>query len=276
MAITIPDNTKIRITTDFLTPMNGHSMPAMIATLAITNPGPIAVDPSNGPTTAGQVQAIQAAGAAGAGGYVGYNPDANIPAGGPVSPIRHGIIEGFSGVVAGSPVYIDVTGADNSSTASGLTHTQQGGNTVELDAGTISATSNVEIVVPAGVTTLAGLDLTVNTTVAANDTNYWTLTLTNLGTGGAGSTVMLAASGNASTATAGNGGFAAGVPTVAVLSATAANLVVVPGQVLQLTLTKTASAANLVDLTVRAAFTGNQAAGKQVGVGWATDRIFFS
>jgi hypothetical protein len=127
MAITIPDRTQIRITTDFDKPNNGHALPAFISTVAITNPGPVAIDPVNGPDAkTGQTNVIQAAGAAGAGGYVGYNPDTNIPAGGPCSPARSSIVDGFAGATQGSPVYVDATGADAGGTASGLSHTPNG------------------------------------------------------------------------------------------------------------------------------------------------------
>lgn len=276
MSITIPDRTLIRITTDFLTPMNGHSLPNMVANVAITNPGPIAIDPVNG-TVNGQVQAIQAAGSAGANGYVGYNIDPNIPAGGPVSPIRQAIVDGFAGVVAGNAVYIDATSADASGTASGLTHTQpqtaSGNVTAEFDAGTVSATTVIEVVVPAGATLLTAFDLTVNTTVAADDTNYWTQALANLGNSSAAMLAVLDT--NTSKATGGNGGYAAGVPTAAILTGTGANLVVSGGQVLRLTMTKASSAANLVDLTVRAVFSGPIAGQGKIGVGWTTTKILF-
>lgn len=281
MAITIPDPTQIRMTTKFEVPMFSHALPAALLDTAMTNPGPVAVSPSGSVgDAANQARVTPAIGAAGSAGYLGYMPDPNQALGAAVSAVRNAIFDGFAGVVPGSPVYIDATGADASSTASGLTHTPQstaGSQVTEIDAGTVAATSTIEIVVPAGATVLSGLDFTVNTTAAPSDTNYWTEALTNLGLSGSGTTVMLAATAtNTSQATGGNGGYTAGVPTAAVLSATPANLNVAAGQVLQLTLTKTSSAPSLVDLTVRATFSGATSGAGKIGVGYTTTKIYFS
>lgn len=280
MPITIPDPTQIRITTKFEVPMFSHAMPAAILDTAMTNPGPVAVSPSGSVgDAANQARVTPAIGAAGAAGYIGYMPDPNQIVGAAVSAVRNVIIDGFAGVTPGAPVYVDATGADVSTTTSGLTHTPQSGagtQSAEIDAGTVSATSTIEIVVPAGATTLTGLDFTTNTTVAADDTNFWTEALTNLGLAGSGSTVMLAAADtNTSKATGGNGGYTAGVPTAAVLSATPANLTVAAGQVLKLVMTKAASAPNLVDLTIRATFGGSTGGQGKIGIGYTTTKIYF-
>lgn len=275
MSITIPDRTQIRLTTDFAEPMNGHSLPCLLADTAMTNPGPIAVSTSGATTDPStQAQCTPAYGDAGRAGYIGYNPDAKIAVGAPVSPVRNAVVDGFSGVTPGSRVFVDNTSADASGTASGLTHSQPAGTSVAAQPGTVSATATVMIVVPAGATSLQGLDVTVSTTVATDDTNYWTLAAINKGTNGSGSTSVLAdTAANTNKATGGNG-LTAFVPLSEAMSATPANLVVSAGQVLAITLTKTASAVNLVNLTIRATFGGSGAA-SAIGIGWSSTKILF-
>jgi hypothetical protein len=120
MPITIPDKTKLKMTTDFKTEM-GQRKPA-IAGVAMTNPGPVAVAAVQN-ASSGQVQVVPAAGDAGRAGYLGYNFDHDVPAGEGASVVRGVYIEGFAGVTPGGDIYIDATSADASGNASGLTHT---------------------------------------------------------------------------------------------------------------------------------------------------------
>ena len=119
MAITIPDRTKIRVTTD---EKNGMQKIPAVAKVAITNPGPVAVT-SSGAGEAGNAACIQAAGAAGRAGYLGFNLVPNVPVGSSLGVIKSAIVEGFAGMTPGSSVFIDATSADASGTASGMTHT---------------------------------------------------------------------------------------------------------------------------------------------------------
>jgi hypothetical protein len=127
---------------------------------------------------------------------------------------------------------------------------------VTLALGTVSATKAINIPLPPFAGTLARASLVVTTTVAANDTNYWTAGLVNKGAAGAGSTVMVDASAAAnSTKVTGGSAATAFVQRALTLSGTPANLdVSASGDVLVLTLTKTASAADLVDLSVKLDF----------------------
>lgn len=116
MPITISDRTKIRPTIDY------KHIPA-VAAVAMTNPGPCAVQ-TTGTTSSGNALVGPASGDAGRGGYAGYNVMSNVAAGDAPSLMRGGVIvEGFSGVSPGLPVFVDATSADASGTASGLTHT---------------------------------------------------------------------------------------------------------------------------------------------------------
>lgn len=122
MAITIPDITKIRLTTGVGNlPDCGQILPG-VASVAITNPGPVAAAAA-GLNSAGQPQLVQAAGDAGRKGYYGYNIKPNAGAGEPISPVRGAMVEGFAGAQAGDAVYVDATSADAGANASGLTHT---------------------------------------------------------------------------------------------------------------------------------------------------------
>ncbi|MDF1498525.1 MAG: hypothetical protein P1P85_04205 [Patescibacteria group bacterium] len=84
--------------------------------------------------------------------------------------------------------------------------------------------------------------------LAANDTNYVTFTLVNKGQAGVGTTAMLAATdANTTKATGGSALVAKGKRALTV-HGTAANLVVVKGDVLELTITASGTLANTVTL----------------------------
>src|SRR5687768_9695996 len=128
MPITIADRTQIRPTVDYK-----HIQ--CVAGVALTNPGPVAVMAA-GTSSSGNALVEQAAGDAGRGGYVGYNVMSDVPAGRAPSVIRGGVVvEGFTGVVPRSPVFIDATSADAGETASGLTHTAPGTGDVRTPIG---------------------------------------------------------------------------------------------------------------------------------------------
>jgi len=112
---------------------------------------------------------------------------------------------------------------------------------------TIATTGNTDglIVVPfAGVLTSAIFYGT--TALAANDTNYVTFTITNLGQAGAGTTEMLGAvNGNTTKATGGSAISLATKKTLSI-SGTAANLVVAAGDLLRVRAAATGTLANTV------------------------------
>lgn len=121
-----------------------------------------------------------------------------------------------------------------------------------MNLGDISATTSpLRIVAKMPVDgTLSGADIIVNTAITANDTNYWTFALTNKGGDGTGSTALLAASDANTTKATGGTGLTAYDTTALTLHGTASNLNFSAGDVIVLTATKAASAANLVDTTI--------------------------
>jgi hypothetical protein len=127
---------------------------------------------------------------------------------------------------------------------------------IVLALGTVSATKAINIPLPPFAGTLARVSLTVTTTVAANDTNYWTAGIVNKGAAGAGSTVMVDASAAAnSTKATGGSAATAFIQRALTLSAVGGALdVSASGDTLVLTLTKAASGADLVDLAVKLDF----------------------
>lgn len=129
-------------------------------------------------------------------------------------------------------------------------------NNIPMNLGTLSATTSplkiVAVIPRKG--TITGVDLVVNTTITANDTNYWTFALTNKGTDGTGTTVLLAATDANTTKATGGIGLAAYDTTALTLSSTTADLNFNAGDVITLTATKAVSASNLVDLTVNLKF----------------------
>lgn len=83
-------------------------------------------------------------------------------------------------------------------------------------------------------------------TLAANDTNYVTFTLTNIGQAGSGTTVMLAATDANTTKATGGSAVTADVPRNLTLTSTGANLAVNSGDLIRLTLTQTGTLANTI------------------------------
>jgi hypothetical protein len=124
-AITIPDRTAIRLTTDNTPPNNGQQLPTVLASAAMVNPGPIRPHVTqNNP--AGNCIGIPAVGAAGSNGCIGYNIKSNVAAGEPLQVHKGVVVDGFAGVTPGLPVYADATNSDAAADASGLSHTQIG------------------------------------------------------------------------------------------------------------------------------------------------------
>jgi hypothetical protein len=115
--------------------------------------------------------------------------------------------------------------------------------------GTVNATTTVtkKLIAPcAG--SITGLAIAVNTTVATSDVNYWTVSAVNKGASGAGSTALLLATDANTTKTTGGSGLTNYVTRYLSLHGTPANLVVAKGDVIIFTFTKTAAAADLVEL----------------------------
>lgn len=126
------DRTLIRPTHGNTAPENAQQLPTMIASVDMTNPGPVAANTVQN-NAAGNCQVLPAAAAAGAkggaaagGGYVGYNLKAPIRTGEPCRVVCGQIIDGFVGVMPGQAVYVDATSADAGANASGLSHAPNG------------------------------------------------------------------------------------------------------------------------------------------------------
>lgn len=120
-----------------------------------------------------------------------------------------------------------------------------------MNFGTISATTSVDKVLgslPRNAT-ITAIKLTVNTTVAAHDTNYWTFAVTNR-TSGAGTTVLLAATDANTTKATGGSAVTAYTARTLTLTSTTADLLVDEGDLISFTATKAASASDLVDCTL--------------------------
>ena len=123
---------------------------------------------------------------------------------------------------------------------------------ITVDLGTLSATEAAKIIpLPNFAGKLVRATLTVETTVAASDTDYWTFAITNKGAAGAGSTAMLAATDANTTKATGGAGLVNFDQRVLTLHGTAANLDVAAEDVLIFVATKTASGANLVDAVLK-------------------------
>jgi len=125
-----------------------------------------------------------------------------------------------------------------------------------IQLGTISATTTIRAICPAVAGVLTKASIAVGTTIAADDTDYWTIGIVNKGPAGSGTTAMADAADDAnSTKATGGSGITGNVKRNLTLHGTPANLVTAAEDVLEITLTKAGSAADLVGATLRLDFT---------------------
>lgn len=140
---------------------------------------------------------------------------------------------------------IDSTSKVLSNIASGLSMGQQGATI----ATTTGGTNDVFMIAPAaGVLSSAlfsGVDV-----LAANDTNFITFGITNLGQAGAGTAAMLAATDANTTKATGGTALAANTVRSLTLNGTAANLVVAAGDRIRIRATVSGTLANTVTFPV--------------------------
>lgn len=138
---------------------------------------------------------------------------------------------------------LDSTTLVNSNVRSGFSVFQQGA--------TIATTSNSDVYVVCPVAgTLSAAWFSGVDALTANDTNYITFSITNLGTAGSGTTVMLAATDANTTKATGGTGLSANARRVLTLNGTAGNLVVAAGDRLRIRAAVTNTLANTVTFPV--------------------------
>jgi hypothetical protein len=138
---------------------------------------------------------------------------------------------------------IDSTSKIASNIVSGYSEMVQGA--------TIATTSNSDAYViadAAGV--LTGARFSGTDALAANDTNYITFTITNLGTSGSGTATMLAATDANTTKATGGTALTANASRSLTLNGTATNLVVAAGDRLRIRAAATGTLANTVTFPV--------------------------
>lgn len=155
----------------------------------------------------------------------------------------------ITGAAISGGTTLDSTSKVASNIATGLSMAQQGA--------TIATTGNSDVfmIAPAaGVLSsvvFSGVDA-----LAANDTNYITFSITNLGQAGAGSAAMLAATDANTTKATGGTAIAANTVRTLSLNGTAANLVVAAGDRIRIRAAATGTLANTVTFPVyRMSFT---------------------
>ena len=133
----------------------------------------------------------------------------------------------------------DITRTDLSSAA--------GSKVVQKEGGTIATTSTTDEYVTAPETgTLVSAEVAPLVALTANDTNYITWSITNLGQAGAGSTAMLAVSDANTTKATGGTGLAISTKRSLTVHGTAANVAVTQGDLLRIRATATGTLANTV------------------------------
>lgn len=122
-----------------------------------------------------------------------------------------------------------------------------GRQAVQRVGGTIATTgATVEYMVVQEAGSLQSAEVTPLVALTANDTNYITWTIVNLGQTGGGSTAMLAVSDLNTTKATGGLGLAINTKRVLTIHGTGANLVVAAGDLLSITATATGTLANTV------------------------------
>lgn len=140
---------------------------------------------------------------------------------------------------------MDSTTLVNSNVRAGFTLAQQGATI----ATTTGGTNDVFVVAPVAGTLSAARFSGVDA-LTANDTNYITFSITNLGTAGSGSAAMLAATDANTTKATGGTGLSANTLRTLTLNGTAANLVVAAGDRLRIRATVSGTLANTVTFPV--------------------------
>jgi hypothetical protein len=122
---------------------------------------------------------------------------------------------------------------------------------ISQQGATIATTGNsdVFVVIPAA-GRLVGVDFSGVDALAANNTNYITFSITNLGTGGSGSAAMLAATAANTTQVTGGSATVANARRALTLTGTAADLVVAAGQRLRIRAAATGTLANTITFPV--------------------------
>ena len=128
----------------------------------------------------------------------------------------------------------------------------------QVNPATIATTGNTDSYIVVGETgTLVSVDFSGVDVLAANDTNYITFSITNLGQAGAGTTVMLAATDANTTKATGGTALAANTKRSLTVTATGGDLVVTAGDRLLIRAAATGTLANTVTFPVYSArFTG--------------------
>lgn len=136
---------------------------------------------------------------------------------------------------------------ENRGTTTSCAFALVGNKALQTIAATVTTTGNTDtyVIVPES-GTLAGIDFSAVDALAANDTNYVTFSVTNLGQAGAGTTAMLAATDANTTKATGGTALAANTKRALTLHGTAANLAVAAGDRLLIRVAASGTLANTV------------------------------
>ena len=143
-----------------------------------------------------------------------------------------------------------LTGTTLSSTTKSLSNVRSGFSALQQGA-TIATTGNSDVfVIVAADGTLSGVDFSGVDALAANNSNFITFSITNLGQAGAGSAAMLAATDANTTKVTGGTALTANARRSLTLTGTAADLIVVVGDRLRIRAAATGTLANTVTFPV--------------------------
>lgn len=153
----------------------------------------------------------------------------------------------ISATVAGAPLGTMIEGSTSDDERVEVLPYESEGRSEGIQGGTIAATGNTDeyIIVPKS-GKLTGIDFSGIEALAANDTNYITFSVTNLGQAGAGSTALLAATDPNTTKATGGSALVANGKRSLTLHGTEANLDVVAGDRLKIRAAATGTLASTI------------------------------
>jgi hypothetical protein len=123
---------------------------------------------------------------------------------------------------------------------------------IEIPLGDISATTSFSVVLPDVAATVSKITFATKTAISTSDTDYWTFGIVNKEAGGSGTTKIVDAAAAANSTKATGGSAITGyVKRNLTLSGTPANLVTAAEDVLEVTVTKAASATTMAQCVLR-------------------------
>jgi hypothetical protein len=156
------------------------------------------------------------------------------------------VITGASTITSWTSAKVLLAAPSNAAITGAQLSTPGATKTIVENLGSISGTTTFTVIAPV-TGTITGVTFVTNTTVAANNTNYWTWAVTDVGSGGVGTQALLNAGAVNTTQSTGGSGTTALVPRALTLSGT---LNVTAGDVLTIVVTATGAPTTMTSCSI--------------------------